>query len=198
LKRRKNKNMLSFIRGKIKNKGDNFVILERRDLGYKIFVNEKQLAEIQDGQGIEFYIYENIREDADELFGFSGFEELRLFEKLIGVNGVGPKTALNIFALYSVEQILSAISNQQADVLAQVSGLGQKTAERIVLELKNKIAHLDSQSGLQPVDVNNDALEALVNLGYNKMQAQQALNQISNEIDDVAEQVKEALKILGH
>jgi len=188
--------MLSFIRGKIKNKGDNFVILERNDLGYKIFVNEKVLAELSDGEDAEFYLYQNIREDADDLFGFVSFEELRLFEKLISVNGVGPRTALNIFATYSVEQILSAISNQQADVLTEVSGLGKKTAERIVLELKNKIEYI-GEAIVESEAINNDALEALINLGYNKMQAREALNKVGKEIEDAGEQVKEALKLLG-
>jgi len=189
--------MLSFIRGQIKNKGDNFVILEKNDLGYKIFINEKVLTELNAGDEAEFYLYENIREDADDLFGFSGFEELSLFEKLISVNGVGPRTALNVFASFSVEQILSTISNQQADVLAEVSGLGKKTAERIVLELKNKIEYIEGGEKFQSVSIDNDALEALVNLGYNKMQARQALSQISEEIEDPGEQVKEALKLLG-
>jgi Holliday junction DNA helicase RuvA len=190
-------NMLSFIRGKIKNKGENFVILERNDLGYKIFINEKVLAELNAGDEAEFYLYENIREDADDLFGFSGFEELALFEKLISVNGVGPRTALNIFADFSVERILSAVSNQQAEILAEVSGLGKKTAERIVLELKSKIGYIEGKGKVEGVSIDNDALEALVNLGYNKMRAGEALNKVDKEIEDSGEQVKEALKILG-
>lgn len=189
--------MLSFIRGKIKNKGDNFVILERNNLGYKIFVNQKLISELNEGEETEFYLYENIREDADELFGFSAFEELQLFEKLISVNGVGPKIAQAIFAAYSVEQILSAISNQQADVLSEVSGLGTKTAERIVLELKNKIDYIEGTGKVESVSINNDALEALINLGYNKMQARDALSKVSKEIKDSGEQLKEALKLLG-
>ncbi len=189
--------MLSFIRGKIKNKGDNFVILERNDLGYKIFINEKILAELNQGEDAEFYLFENVREDADDLFGFINFEELQLFEKLISVNGVGPRTALNIFVIYSVEQILSAISNQQADILTEVSGLGKKTAEIIVLELKNKIEYIEGTGKIESLSVDNDALEALINLGYNKMQAKEALSKVSKEVEDAGEQVKEALKVLG-
>jgi len=192
-----NHNMLSFIRGKIKNKGENFVILEQNNLGYKIFVNEKVLTELNQEEEAEFYLYENVREDADDLFGFLSFEELQLFEKLISVNGVGPRIALNIFATYSVEQILAAISNQQADVLSEVSGLGSKTAERIVLELKNKIEYIEGTGKIESVSVDNDALEALINLGYNKMQARDALNKVSKEIEDPGEQLKQALKILG-
>lgn len=188
--------MLSFIRGKIKNKGDNFIILERNDLGYKIFINEKVLTSLKNGEDAEFYLFENVREDADDLFGFISFEELQLFEKLISVNGVGPRTALNVFATYAVEQILSAISNQQPEVLTEVSGLGKKTAEIIVLELKNKIEYI-GEAQIESSAVNNDALEALVNLGYNKMQASEALSKVSKDIEDSGEQLKEALKLLG-
>ncbi|HUT22422.1 MAG TPA: Holliday junction branch migration protein RuvA [Candidatus Bipolaricaulota bacterium] len=189
--------MLSFIKGTIKNKGENFVILARNDLGYKIFTNKKLLAELSIGDAAEFYLYENIREDADDLFGFSSFEELGLFEKLISVNGVGPKTALNVFAAYSVNQILSAIANGQAEVFDEVSGLGKKTAERIVLELKNKVEYLEGADSFEAVSINNDTVEALMTLGYSKQQARDALSKVSKEIVDSGEQLKEALKFLG-
>ncbi|MFZ5365016.1 MAG: Holliday junction branch migration protein RuvA [Patescibacteria group bacterium] len=189
--------MLSFIRGTIKNKGENFVILERNDLGYKIFINKKLLADLNSGDPAEFYLFENIREDADDLFGFLTFEELGLFEKLISVNGVGPKTALNVFAAYSVPQILSAIANGRAEVFDEVPGLGKKTAERIVLELKNKIEYLEGVTPAEAGPINNDTIEALMTLGYSKQQAREALSQVSKDIKDSGEQLKAALKILG-
>lgn len=189
--------MIAYLRGKIKFKGSNFVVVENQGLGYKVYVGLKFLNDYNDGEEVEIFIHEHVREDSDDLYGFSSLADLELFEKLITVSGVGPKTAVNLFTTLNSEDIRSAIINEDPARL-KAPGIGEKTAERIVLELKNKI------SGLSGMDVKSkkqmsddaDALGALVSLGYSTYQAKEALSQIPKDVKDISEKVKLALKFL--
>ena len=141
-----------------------------------------------------------MRDDALQLFGFGRYEELRLFEQLISVSGVGPKTALNIFNVASANDIISAIVSADASVLKKVSGIGAKTAERLVLELKNKVMPGVGVGEMKSVDelgVDSDAVEALVSLGYSANQSREALKKVEPEIKEIGQRVKASLKILN-
>ena len=176
------------------------MVVENNGLGYKVFVPADVLLQIKIDQEIELHTYQHVREDALQLFGFRRYEELRLFEQLISVSGVGPKTAMAVFGVASVQDIISAIVNNNADILKKVSGIGAKTAERIVLELKNKILPCASVAQIKSTEelgADADVVEALVGLGYSNFQVREALKKVDLEIKDIGEKVKAALKILN-
>jgi Holliday junction DNA helicase RuvA len=191
--------MLAYIQGKILKLGENFIIVENQGLGYKVFLPKSLILGKKNGDTVELYLYHHIREDLQQLFGFMEFGDLGLFELLISVSGVGPKTAMNVFAESSADEIKTAIIHNDAGRLQKVSGIGKKTAERIVLELQNKVDGLVGVSGIRTkndMNANTDALEALTTLGYSLNQVKDALRQIDPSIKDVQSIVKSALKLL--
>ncbi|HQB51121.1 MAG TPA: Holliday junction branch migration protein RuvA [bacterium] len=191
--------MLAFIRGNIIAKRPGSVIVETNNLGYQVFIGEKNWESLQPEQLAEFFIYHNIREDADDLYGFNNLDELTLFELLISVSGVGPKSALSVLSLASAEQVKQAIIIGDESLLTKVSGIGKKTAQRLILELKNKISGLPldlASSTALNNSVDQDDLEALLALGYNLQKARQALAKIDQQITDPAQRLKLALQQL--
>lgn len=174
-------------------------MIENNGIGYQVFVPEELALKINSGGEIELFTYQHVREDALQLFGFKTIEELKLFEQLISVSGVGPKTALSVFAVAPIEDIISAIKSSNASILKKVSGIGTKIAERIVLELKNKVAAFSNMAGVKnadELDADADAVEALVALGFSAGQSREALKQVGATEKDVRERVRKALRIL--
>lgn len=191
--------MLAFIRGQIIAKRPGSVIVETNNLGYQIFIGEKNWESLQSEQAVELFIYHNVREDTEDLYGFNNLDELSLFELLISVSGVGPKSALSVLSLASAEQIKQAIILGDESLLTQVSGIGKKTAQRLILELKNKISGLPldlANGSILNNNVDQDDLEALLALGYNLAKARQALAKVDNQITDPAQRLKLALQNL--
>lgn len=188
--------MLAYLKGKTKFKGSNFLIVENQGIGYKVFTPTELLLKAKEGDEIELYIYHHIREDANQLYGFANYEALELFELLIGVSGVGPKTGLSVFSVASISDLKSAIANGNADLLKKVSGIGAKTAERLILELKNKIVGGDKLKSNDELSSDADAIDALVSLGYDERKAREALKEVSAAIVDTGKRVKEALRNL--
>ncbi|MCK5332258.1 Holliday junction branch migration protein RuvA [Candidatus Parcubacteria bacterium] len=190
--------MISYLKGKIIFKSENFIILLAGNVGYKVFLLSYE-DKVEDE--VEFFTYLNVREDALTLYGFSSFSELELFEHLISISGIGPKAALGILSLADPETVKVAIAKGDSSILTRVSGIGKKTAERVVLELRNKFSNLDSDDMLQEkskeISDYADVIEALVSLGYSNQQAKKALANIPAEIKDVSERIKMALKELG-
>lgn len=188
--------MIAYLRGQLRDKGLNYVVLENAGVGYRIFVGATLWSELVTGQETELYIHHQIREDASDLYGFKLVADLELFELLLSVSGIGPKSALGILSLASAEDVRLAIMRDDAGLLTKVSGVGKKTAERLVLELKNKVAKLGgtidvSGNGLS---VGGDELDALISLGYSASEARAALNLVGAEISDSGERVKAALR----
>jgi len=185
--------MLAYISGKILIKRENYLIITTNGLGYKIFVAPKLISEL--GSEAELYLHQQVKEDGTALFGFKAITELEFFELLLSVSGIGPKSALAILATAEVEEIKSAIALGNTDILTKVSGVGRKTAERLVVELKSKVdylAPLDSSSGQNK----SEELEALVALGYSLQQARKALAKVDVSISDSGERIKQALKFM--
>jgi len=190
--------MISYIKGKISYIGANFIEVLVNDLGYKIFVTDNFLNKAKVGKEIEIFTHQHVREDALDLFGFDNREQLELFEKLIGVSGIGPKTALNVLSAATVEEIETAVIHDDVSVLTKVSGIGAKTAERLVLELKNKYKGKTAPSakgsnGSEDADV----IDALIGLGYAADDARTALRQIDKGLKGTDEKLKACLKLLG-
>ena len=184
--------MINYIKGKILNRGEEYIIVENGGLGYKIFVPEKRVDAYKNGEIIELYNHEHIREDARDLYGLTNMEELNFFTKLISISGVGPKLALKIFSLGTLSKITKAIDEENAAVLSAVPGVGKKTAQKIILELRGK---LTTNFGLDIED--QDALEALANLGYQPARVREMLKDLPETAKTSEEKIRAALKLLG-
>jgi len=192
-----NESMLSYIKGKIIFRGKDFIIIRPDNIGFKIFV----LANLNiENDEVELFTHLVVREDALTLYGFSNYEELELFELLISISGIGPKAGLGILSLADPETVKLAIVKGDVSILTRVSGIGKKTAERVVLELRNKVSVSDT-AGLEEkskeINDQTDAIDALVGLGYNINEAKRALSEVPSEVKDVGERIKMALKGLG-
>ncbi len=189
--------MISHLKGKIILKKEKFIIISTGNVGYKVFVISS-FGEV--GEEIELFTYLNVREDLLALYGFAEYKELELFELLISISGIGPKAGMGILALADPEIIKIAIAKGDSSILTRVSGIGKKTAERVILELKNKFTVSDVENmeeKTKEIGNHSDALDALVSLGYTANDAKKALANISPEIKDVGEKIKKALKELG-
>lgn len=192
--------MISYIKGTIQNKGRGYVIVLVRDLGYKVFVNDAVYSELDIGQSVEFYTFHNIKEEASDLYGFYHMEQLNLFEILLSISGVGPKSALGVLGVAGVEQIKETIASGDSSLLTKVSGIGKKTAERMVLELRDKVGGLaagEFSSG-GAVRSNSDEIDALMALGYSLLQAREALRKVDPKTKDSGERIRQALRAIGN
>ncbi|MFA5359706.1 MAG: Holliday junction branch migration protein RuvA [Patescibacteria group bacterium] len=191
--------MISYLKGKIRNKGNGFVILEVNNIGYQVFISPLLYADLNLNQEVEFYTYQQVREDALNLYGFRNIEELELFELLLSISGIGPKSALGVMSIASVADIKESIFRGDPALLTKVSGIGRKTAERVVLELKEKIGKLVvDDGGISKSSLgSSDEIDALMALGYSLSQARDALNGIDAKIKDSGERIRQALKMLG-
>lgn len=181
--------MLSFLRGTILVKSMDYLLVDVHDLGYRVYVTKTCLSETKKNESIELFLYQHIREDSSDLFGFTTSDELELFEKLISVSGVGPRSGVAILSLAPADSIRQAIAQGDDGMLTKVSGIGGKTAQRIILELRGKLDHLGNEGSDR-----SEEIEALVSLGYSSNQAREALNRIDNSITDSAERIRHALK----
>jgi len=186
--------MIGSIRGKIILKTEKFLIVETGGVGYKINISPDTLAKIQKINGeVFFFIHTHVREDTLDLYGFLDREELEFFEMLINVSGIGPKGALAILGIASIETLKKAIGTGDISYLTKISGIGKKTAEKIVIELRDKMGEEKEGSSLQG---ELDALEALKSLGYSQNEAREALKKVTRETNTNIK-IREALKILG-
>lgn len=191
--------MILTLSGKVTEKISNTVILEVAGVGYGLFVTGEDLNLLTTGSSSKVYVYEHIREQSYDLFGFIKLDTKKLFELLLGVNGVGPKMALNILSIGVIDNVRQAIATGDVKKIQQASGVGKRVAERVVVELKDKVglAGVDLQSsGLlqsNSYDSNDEAVEALIALGYSVNDAQRALQNIDKS-QSTEERIKQALK----
>lgn len=194
--------MIAYLKGKIINKGQAYIVILVKDIGYKVFVNETIYADIDIGQDVELYIYQHVREDSLALYGFNNMLQLEMFELLLSISGIGPKSALGVLAMGRVEDLQDAIARGDFGMLTKVSGIGKKTAERVVLELREKVASIDrgstqpDRTGQRSAISNSDEIDALMALGYSLTQARDALHGVDPKIKESGERIKAALKII--
>lgn len=171
------------------------MVVNVNGVGYKVFIGPETLRRIPEKSGnVKIWSHQYVRENALELYGFLNYAELELFETLIEISGIGPKGALGILAVAPVDTLKKAIASGDTSYLTRVSGVGRKTAEKIVLELKEKLAGKGVTVTAPELREEADALEALVSLGYNQQEARAALSGVAVEITSVAKKVREALK----
>lgn len=192
--------MIAYLEGKIIKKGKDFVVVKTSGVGYKVFVNSALLSVLIIGEVVELFVYHHITEQSSSLFGLKSEEEQEFFEMVLSVSGIGPKTALNVLASASIYEIKNSIASGDPSLLNKVSGIGPKTAERVVLELRNKIGHIEiNRSKESSVNgfASGDEIDALISLGYSMTQARDALRSIDKDIKGDGERIKEALKKLS-
>lgn len=183
--------MIGSLKGKVALRTDRFLILEINGVGYKVSVSPDVLAKVKAGDDVSLWIHTHVREDTLDLYGFLTREDLEFFEMLLGVSGIGPRSALAILGVASLETLRKAVGSGDTSYLTKISGIGRKTAEKIVIELRDKLGEEDGSS----LQGELDALEALKSLGYSQNQARDALKKVQSE--DTNGKVREALKILG-
>lgn len=189
--------MIATIEGQVSEKLRDSVMVELGGIGYEVVVPVTDWGSVTAGSSAKFYIYEHIREDSHQLFGFSARADKDLFMLLLSVNGVGPKVAMQVMSAASGDRLRTAIASGDSSLFKNVSGVGKKTAERIMVELKNKVVATGAESleGLGAGTVVDDpAYQALVGLGYKPQQASAALAAIPSDVTDEQERVKLALR----
>lgn len=188
--------MIATLKGNIEFLRESFAVVEVGGIGYRVFVSAYTMGKIAGMGQAMFYVHTHVREDVLALYGFLTLEELEMFELLISISGIGPKAGLGILSIADPKTIRNAIANEDHSILTKVSGVGKKTAQRVVLELKNKIGQLPTGEK-QEISADSDALDALLALGYSVTESREALKQVPTDVKDVAKKVTAALKLLG-
>src|SRR3990167_9923782 len=181
--------MFEYFIGKVVEIDNQKVILDVNGIGYKIFVPQSFQNELQNSENLKVYVYLAVKEDSHTLYGFSTKLQKDIFEILISVSGIGAKTAILILSYIDIENLYSAISNADVKLLSKIPHVGKKTAERLILELKDKFKVLDTkiisnQSKTQNYLI-SDAINALMNLGYSVSQANKAVQSITKDEKDL-------------
>lgn len=188
--------MIAKLKGKIEYLKDNYAVVDVNSVGYKVYLSVYTFGKVSALKDVELHIHTYVREDTLALYGFLTLEEKEMFELLISISGIGPKASMGILSIATPKTIRTAILNEDPSILTKVSGIGKKTAERVILELKNKVADM-STSEKEEVVIDSDAIEALVGMGYSATEARDALRLVSTDVKDVGQRIKEALKNLG-
>lgn len=188
--------MIAHVFGVVVEKFGSSVIVDVNGIGYEVNVSAGDFDDALLDSKIKFYTYHHIREQSQELFGFSSLISKKIFELLITVQGVGPKAALAILSLGDIESVRNAIAIGDAVFITKASGVGKKTAERVVIDLSDKVGQatrINNSINQSAISINDEALEALMTLGYNLNDATRALEGISLDLP-VAKRVTMALK----
>lgn len=174
--------MIAHLRGRLLSKSPNQAVVECGGVGYDVTISVATFTELPaEGAEASVHVHTHVREDAIALFGFSDVQEKKLFERLIGVSGIGPKLAITVLSGIAASRLVTAIRSSDHASLTRIPGIGKKTAERVVLELKDKLDDLVSApmeavtGGIRLGSVGDDVLSALVNLGYARPIAQKAI-----------------------
>ena len=204
--------MISYIRGELCDIEEQKAIVDVNGVGYGIYMPQQALSLLPPtGQQVKIHTYLNIREDAMQLFGFLTKEDLNVFRLLIGVNGIGPKAGLNILSCLSPDELRFAVLSGDAKAISATPGIGKKTAEKLILELKDKLniedmlehaAHggdsedLASSTDTASNTMQAEAVQALTALGYGSAESLRAVKKSSPECSSVEDILKEALKFL--
>ena len=180
------------LRGEVIEKTTSLFILDVRGVGYEVKAHLRLLSELTVGDEPSIYIHEHIREDAHDLYGFATRDELEVFEILISINGIGPKVGLAMCGSATPVELRQRVMTGDAGWFASLPGIGKKTAQKIILELKGQLVEVDSAS-----EEDVELIEALKGLGYKSAQAKEVAKSIPAEITDPSERVREALRFLS-
>lgn len=186
--------MIAYIKGKIIAKTETYVVLENNGIGYKVFTTQKVL-QLPVNVELALRIHTHVREDALQLFGFESAKDLAIFEMLNTVSGIGPKMALAILSAQNLELVEQAIATGDAALFTKIGGVGRKTADKIILELRDKIKGYSRFDGAVS-EGSGDIINALENLGYSGREITNVIGRIDQTLN-TEEKLKQALKLLG-
>ena len=194
--------MIGYLRGSLLETSPNRVLVDVQGVGYEVNIPLSTYYEVQKAEGagvVAFHIHTHVREDALALFGFWTRRERRLFERLIAVTGIGPKLAQTVLSGMLPDDLIGALAAGDVRRLNTIPGIGKKTAERMILELRDKVQDLAAELPAAPTVVESDLIEALVSLGYRQAAAQRAVAKVAQEQPDAefADQLKASLRILS-
>ena len=199
--------MYSYIIGKVISKTKNILILENNNIGYEIYMTEIALSELNIDEEAKIYTYYNVSQDNISLFGFKNLEEKKMFENLISVSKIGAKTAIGILSSISIAEFAIAIITNDINRLSKLPGIGKKTAQRIVLEITDKVKteeiifteekenNVDKNFGISITEKEKDVVEALKVLGYNIREIEDVMKTLDIR-ESTEDMIKQALKIL--
>ncbi len=185
--------MIGFLNGKVLNRNEQSLLINVSGVGYKVSAPLPLLISLNDGQDVSLYIHTHVREDQLTLFGFKDELDLFLFEKLINVSGIGPKSALAMLSVHSPASIADAVEREDVQALSHTPGVGKKTAEKIILELRGKLSHL---VGSKETDTTYEVRLALETLGYSPKEIHDTLQKLHTENKSTSILIKEALSQL--
>lgn len=188
--------MIAQLEGKIARVKGNSVIVTVGGVGYQVFVTTYSLGKLAGLSEALLYTYTQVREDVLALYGFLDETELTMFELLISVSGIGPKAALSLLSIADPKTIRTAIVNKDPNILTRVSGVGKKTAEKIIVELQNKVEAVDIEEQGAAL-AGQEAIEALTAMGYSISEARDALKLVPADVKDVGARLRQALKNLA-
>lgn len=191
-----NEPMITTITGKIAEKLGEVIVLDCNGVGYGLLVTFEDFGALETGTETKLYVYEHIRENSHDLFGFKNIETKRLFELLLSVNGVGPKMALAILSIANMNQVKQAIAGGDTKFIIQANGVGKRVAERVVVDLKDKVGLVSSDDATDFLSISanpsDEALQALVALGYSVQDAAEALKKVDTKLS-TEDRIKQAL-----
>ncbi len=187
--------MIRTLSGVLALKKEQYIVVETGGVGFKVAVPKSLMGALPSaGNMVKLFTYLAVRENALDLYGFLRESELELFERLNTVSGIGPKSALAIMGVAPVDQLAAAINEGRTELLTRVSGIGKKTAERVVLDLKGKLSLTSSPQMLELMESDNELEETLAALGFSRAQAKTAVGKIDPTIKDFKLRLREALK----
>ena len=190
--------MIARIEGIIVHIADKFLIVDVSGVGYKLYATVESLTAHKLGDHVSFWVHTAVRENSIDLYGFKSINEMSFFELLLDVSGIGPRSALGILAIAPIDTLKRAIATGDTGYLNKVSGIGKKTAEKIIIELRDKLAdYKDDESTPSALRDESDILEALKSLGYSQNEARDALKQVPATTLGTNARIKEALQVLG-
>jgi len=189
--------VITTLTGKVAEKLSEIVVVDIQGVGYGLYLTAEDYGHIKIGDDVKMYIYEHIRENAHDLFGFISPDTKGLFEQLLGVNGVGPKMALNMLSISSTKDLKNAIATGEVKYIQAASGVGKRVAERVVVDLKDKVGLISTSNDALFMSAESaqkdEAVQALVGLGYSVSDAVNALSQVDDKLS-IENRVKQALK----
>ena len=179
--------MIAHVKGQIAEKFNNAVIVDVNGIGYEVTLTALDYDNVKLGDEIKFYTYHSIRENAEELYGFSSLAAKKLFELLISVQGIGPKAAIAILSLAAPEEVRNAIANADAAFVSKASGVGKKSAERVIVDLRDKVGIPSHYGATEVVSTSvktepDEALDALIALGFPLKEATAALEKVDKSL----------------
>ena len=199
--------MIAYIKGKLEIKANNYVVVDVGGIGYKIFMSGTAIGEMPEtGSNVKIHTHYYVREDNISLYGFNTQEELKMFELLLSVSGVGAKSAIAMLSAIKPSSFALAVISNDVKALTKIPGVGPKSAQRIILELKDKLKTEQALASEESIEIKtiiadtskiDEATAALQVLGYNRREIEKAFEHITNKDASVEEIIKQALKILG-